>query len=309
MTTLEVRRGIPVTLTVEWRLYAGGPFDPVTGTTIAITPVAGGTPALAETSTGVLSPGTGLNAYVWTPAADLTVGTYLIEWSALDEDLQAVGATELITVTDVTTCPLGGPYATLAQLKARMGIADSNTARDTDLTQRLLSASRDINSWTHRQFGRSEVATTRRFPVTRTGVDLDDFWTEDELAIVPYLGQTAGTAWDVATLALEPADGVVNQVPGWPYNRISMEWGSHPLWAAASWAGYTAYVTAKWGWAAIPENVVTACLMLAVADDKAKDAPFGVAGFGDFAVRIRQNPMVEEKLKDYVIDGGLMVAS
>ena len=204
--------------------------------------------------------------------------------------------------------PLGGPYATLSQLKTQMGIPDTNTARDAELARRLRSASVDINNWCHRQFGRAEVATTREFSVGATGVDTDDFWTTDDLAIVPYLANVAGTAWDVATVSLEPRNGVVNQVPGWPYHRISMTWGDHPLWRAASWYGYVIRVTAKWGWAEVPENVVTSCLMLALADDKAKDAPFGVAGFGDYAVRIRQNPMVEEKLAPYVLDR-LQVAS
>jgi hypothetical protein len=141
-------------------------------------------------------------------------------------------------------------------------------------------------------------------------VDTHDFWTDEDLAITPYLGTSPGTAWDVSTLELSPLDGIVNQVPGWPYNRIELAGlGSHPLWASSSWGGYTLWIAAKWGWAAVPSNVVTSCLMLAVADDKAKDAPFGVAGFGDFAVRIRANPMVEEKLKDYVLDGNLQVAS
>lgn len=206
--------------------------------------------------------------------------------------------------------PLGGPYATRAALKARMGIPDSNTSRDDDLDQRLRSASSDINSWTHRQFGRVEVATARTFSIGPSGVDTHDFWTTTDLAIVPYLGTTAGTPWDVATLAFEPTDGIVNQVPGWPYRRIAMAGiGSHPLWMASNWRGYTVRVTAKWGWENVPEPVITSCLMLAVADDKAKDAPFGVAGFGDFAIRIRANPMVEQKLKDYVLDENLLVAS
>lgn len=202
----------------------------------------------------------------------------------------------------MSTSALGGPYATLAMLKARMGIADSNTARDTDLSQRLVSASTDINAWCHRQFGQTDTATARRFRPGRTGVDTHDFWSTTGLVITPYLAGVAGTPWDVSSVELEPADGIVNEVPGWPYRRICYPLGDHPIVQAMSWTGYSIQVTAKWGWAAIPENVVTSCLMLAVADDKAKDAPFGVAGFGDYAVRIRQNPMVEEKLKDYVID-------
>jgi hypothetical protein len=221
------------------------------------------------------------------------------------------------TVTDVThgsftvaapadTVPLGGPYATLPQLKAQMGIPDSNTTQDATLSRRLISASSDINAWTHRQFGRAEVATARQFRGGPSGVDTHDFWTLDDLAVSSLSG---GAAWDVSGLSVLPLDGIVNQVPGWPYNRIETAYVSHPLYQASQWAGYNVQVTAKWGWPAVPANVVTSCLMLAVADDKAKDAPFGVAGFGDYAVRIRANPMVEEKLRDYVIDSGLQVGS
>jgi hypothetical protein len=207
------------------------------------------------------------------------------------------------------TIPLGGPYATLAQLKAQMGIPDSNTARDAELSRRLISAASDINAWCHRQFGRAEVATLRYFNVGPSGVDIHDFWSTDDLVITPYLADVAGTPWDVSSLSILPLDGIVNQVPGWPYNRIEMTYVDHPLYRAAAWNGYRIGMVAKWGWAACPANVTTANLMLAVADDKAKDAPFGVAGFGDYVVRIRQNPMVEEKLKDYVINSGLQVAS
>lgn len=202
----------------------------------------------------------------------------------------------------MTAVALGGPYVTLAQLKAWLGISDSNTAQDGNLSSRILSASADISSWCHRQFGRSEVATERTFRVGRTGVDVHDFWTAEGLAVVPYLGTTAGSAWDVSALALEPRDGIVNETPGWPYRRISTSYGDHPLNMAFFYSASTVKVTAKWGWENVPENVVTACLMLASSDAKAKDAPFGVAGFGDYAIRVRSNPMVEEKLRDYVIN-------
>jgi hypothetical protein len=298
----NVQQGSNATLTAEWRQYAGGPAAAVTGVTITITPVAGGAAVIGPTATGVTTPATGFNAYVWAVPGGQAVGDYLVTWTATDVASEVVTANEVITVTTAGTAGLGGPYATRAMLKARMGIPDSNTSRDTELDRRLLSASTDINAWTHRQFGRAEVATTRRFRAGRSGVDTHDFWTDEDLAITPYSGGVAGTAWDVSSIELEPMDGIVNETPGWPYRRISYPFGDHPLIRAMSWSGYSIYVTAKWGWAAIPENVVTSCLMLAVADDKAKDAPFGVAGFGDYAVRIRQNPMVEEKLRDYVID-------
>jgi hypothetical protein len=198
---------------------------------------------------------------------------------------------------------IGEAYATLAQLKAWLGIPDSKTDRDAELTRRLTSSSQDINRWCHRQFGRQEVASTRTFTPGRTGIDTHDFWTAQDLAVVPYLSATAGTAWDVSTLVLEPLDGIVDQIPGWPYNRICVGVGGHPLTMNMFYSASTVKVTARWGWEAVPDNVNTACLILASADNKAKDTPFGVAGFGDYAVRIRSNPMAQEKLDPYVYKG------
>ena len=57
----------------------------------------------------------------------------------------------------------------------------------------------------------------------------------------------------------------------------------------------------------------TGRIRMASADNKASDTPFGVAGFGDYAVRIRSNPMAQEKLDPYVYKGtaasSLMVAA
>lgn len=203
----------------------------------------------------------------------------------------------------MTTTAIGGPYTTLAELKSWLGIPDAKTDKDAELTRRIMSSSNDINRWCHRQFGRAEVAGERTFRASRTGIDVHDFWTAEGLAIVPYLGQTVGTAWDVSMLSLEPLDGIVDQVPGWPYTRICGGSNGHPLLTNLWYGASTVKVTAKWGWAAVPENVATACLILAAADNKAKDTPFGVAGFGDYAVRIRSNPIAQEKLDPYVYQG------
>ena len=292
----DVNRGASNTLTVEWRLYAGGPFSAVTGVTITATPLAGGAPVLGPTSTGVTNPATGINVYVWTPAADLPVGSYMVEWSGTDPDSETVGAAEIVTV--LAGGALGGPYADRATLKSRMGIPDSNTTQDDDLDSALSSAADTINRWCGRQFGRAEAASARSYAAGTTGVDVDDFWTLDNLSI-------GGSAYDVATstYAIEPVDGVVDGVPGWPYRRIS-GWTS---WAGLSggWGIFgtttgTVIVTAQWGWAAVPASVRESNLLLAADDMKAKDAPFGVANFGDYVSRVRANPRVAEKLDPYI---------
>ncbi len=298
----QYRAGQAVPLVAQWLQYPGGPPAPVTDVKIQINAIPSGTVVLAMTATGVTAPATGINAYSWASGAGLAAGSYLATWTATDADLDTINATEVIDLISALVVPLGGPYATRAALKARMGIPDATTSRDAELDARLMSAAVDINRWTHRQFGRAEVATERQFWVTSGAIETHDFWSTEDLAVTPYLANVAQGPWDIGAVSLEPLDGIVDEVPGWPWRKIVGAYGDHPLWRAANWAGYKARVTAKWGWATVPENVTTANLMLAVMGDKAKDAPFGVAGFGDYAVRVRSNPMVEEMLKPYVID-------
>jgi hypothetical protein len=293
MTTAYL--GADITLTAEWRQYAGGPMVDVDNVQITITPLAGGAAAIGPTATGVTNPATGVNAYVWTVSSLLAADQYLVSWSGQDPQLDTVTATEVVTVLD--SVAIGAPYASLAKLKARLGIADSNTAKDSELTDRLDSATLDIIRYCGRQFGRDEVASERDFCPGSTGVDVDDFWTTEDLAIVPYLGVTSGTAWTVDGLTLEPLNGIVDGVPGWPYRRVVYGWSMSAAYAVAR-----VRVTARWGWANVPKNVETACLLIAAMDNKAGDAPFGVAAFGDYAVRIKSNPMAMEKLAPYVKD-------
>lgn len=288
-------QGESATLTVEWRAYSGGPLVDVDDVEITIINASTAAVALATTGVGITNPTTGVNAYVWSISASLAPGDYIVSWSGTDAELDTVSAVEVVTV--LASVAVAGSYASLALLKARLGIADSNTAKDAELTDRLESASRDIDRWCGRQFGRNEEASERIYYPSPTGVDVDDFWTSDDLAVVPYLGTTAGTPWTVSGLELEPLSGVVDGLPGWPYRRLAY---GYAMGATYYYTATTVRVTARWGWAEVPKNVETACLLLAAMDNKAGDAPFGVAAFGDYAVRIRSNPMAMEKLAPYV---------
>lgn len=192
--------------------------------------------------------------------------------------------------------PLGGPYADLARVKSKMQIPDSDITRDEEISDSILSASDAINRWCGRQFGKTDTATERVYESSMSGVDVDDFWTLDGLLI-------AGAAYDPTAYAYEPLprDGIRDGVPGWPYERLGHPFAQHPIMWAAYGFGRTA-VTARWGWDAVPAGVQQACLMLTADDFKSGDAPFGVAGFGDYVVRIRANPKVQEKLAPYQRD-------
>lgn len=200
------------------------------------------------------------------------------------------------------TTPLGGPYATRDQLKRRQGIPDTNTYVDSDLDDALSAASVQVNRYCGRQFGQAASATDRTFEIGKTGIQTDDFFTTTGLVI-------DGTAWaSITAYDLYPSDGVLDGVPGWPYlrlrNRRQANGWAWP-WILANQGGRIV-VTAQWGWAAVPADIVSATLMLAAEELKLKDTPFGVAGFGDFAIRVRSNPKIAERLDPYRVRVGLV---
>lgn len=196
---------------------------------------------------------------------------------------------------------LGDSYATLAELKTRLDIAD--TTDDDRLTASLASASREIEAWCGRQFNDAGAASARVFPATGcTLAVVDDFSTTTGL-IVATDGDDDGTyetTWASSDYELAPLNGVVAGLSGWPYWRIR---------AVGSWTFPTGHrravvqVTARWGWTAVPTPVKEACLMIAAETFKIGDAPFGVAGFGEFgAVRVRMNTRAQSLLAPYQRD-------
>lgn len=194
---------------------------------------------------------------------------------------------------------LGDSYASLPELKDRLGITD--TVDDDRAKDALASASREIESACGRQFNQTTSATARIFyPHDSSWATVDDFHTLTGLVIATDQGDdgTYETTWVAADYQLEPLNGVVGGEQGWPYFKIR---AMTSRWFPTGSQRAPLQVTAQWGWAAVPAPVRQACLILAAETLKLKDAPFGVAGFGEFgAVRVRDNPMVAKKLAPYV---------
>ena len=170
---------------------------------------------------------------------------------------------------------------------------------DALLDSALAAASRSIDDCCDRRFYADTTATPRVYrPDNRWKTCVDDFWTTDSLVIKTDTGDT-GTydlTWTSVDYQLLPYNGVVAGTSGWPYTTIRTRrtlwfpWGTGPV----------VQVTAKWGWAAVPQPIREACLLLAAELFRLKDAPFGVAAYGDFGpIRVRDNPKVCALLKPY----------
>lgn len=167
-------------------------------------------------------------------------------------------------------------YATVAELKAMLGIPTATTTYDAELATVLGAASRAIDHSADRQFGVLAAAAPRVYTVRRfTGgprVIIDDLMTTTNLVVkadddangtyertlaatdyhlYPWNAAADGEPWTI----LFPAQGV-----SLPTCERGVE------------------VTAVWGWTAVPDVVTRACLTQAGRFFKRRDAPFGVAG-------------------------------
>ena len=198
---------------------------------------------------------------------------------------------------------LGDSYATLADLRTRVGITDAtNTSHDSSLTAALAAASRGIEKVCHRQFNDATSTSAREYePCSDWWLDVDDFSTTTGL-VVKF--DSAGDGTFATTLASTtykayPLNGVVDAETGWPFWRLKA--------VNYCWPRYyqlpPIQVTARWGWAAVPTPVKEGCLILAEEIYKLRDSPFGVGGYGQFGiVRARENPMVWARVGPYARD-------
>jgi hypothetical protein len=92
-------------------------------------------------------------------------------------------------------------------------------------------------------------------------------------------------------------NGIVDGESGWPYNRIITRASGSKLFILGAAA---VQVTAQWGWTAVPSGVKQATELAAAEIFRLKDAPFGVAGFGEAGlIRIRENPKLAMLLGPY----------
>jgi len=201
-------------------------------------------------------------------------------------------------------------YATTIDLRKTLGIED--TLDDELLTLAVTSASRWIDRECARRFYRDalvdtgdvdvdlddlDVTLARTYqPSGTTDLEVDDF--DPSTPIVVELDVDGdGTFASALTLNADYFALPLNRETGWPCTALRRIGAGWPVTVNGR---PTVRVAARWGWPAVPDAVKQACLIRAMDIFKQKDAPFGVAGFGDFgAVRVRANAEVDDLLFPY----------
>lgn len=257
-------------------------------------------PVASATGTGAAADGN------VTPQAEAATGT----GAGADGNVipQAVAATGTGSAGDgvATIGEVEGMYASVAKLKAQLGIPADDTTRDSMLQDVLLAVSTQINLATDRPRGFSlatGIPTTRTFragdgTVTSDAdgsvLAVDDIGSTSGL-VVQY-GTTSGGWTTVAAADVELAPvGAIDD--GWPATGLLLFGRSWP-----SGYGTRIRVTADWGWpAGAIATIDQAALIQGARVFKRKDSPEGVLGSAEWgSVRVsRVDPDVEAMLQPF----------
>jgi hypothetical protein len=244
----------------------------------------------------VTSPNGVVNSYTWAGATLTRTGA-----GAFTKDVACDEAGEWVavwtgtgTASDVTEvrwtvfATNAKLYCSVEVLKSRLGLAATDTADDLELRAAVEAASRWVDDYTGRFFWR---ATGTR---TYTPDDLYRLVVDDVVSVTTVKtgagDGTFTTTWAATDFQLRPVNAAAR---GRPYTEVIVASGSHtfPIPSSLTAQRDLVQVVGVFGWPAVPAPVREATLIMAADYFKLKDAPFGVAGFGDYGVvRVRDNP-------------------
>lgn len=191
-------------------------------------------------------------------------------------------------------------YATVANLREHFG--DSGTLLTSALLERAINAaSRAIDRHCGRRFWQDPTVQTKVYrPDDPYEADVDDISTTTGLIVKT---DTAGdgtyaTTWASTDYQLEPLNADTEGTGYAWWTLAAIDRYQFPVHARRT----TLQVTAKFGWSAVPDEVVEACVLRAAALFKRKEAVFGVAGFNGFGeVRIgRNDPDIVDLLHRFI---------
>jgi len=186
-------------------------------------------------------------------------------------------------------------YCSLAEVKASARITDN--VDDAMLELAVESASRLVDSYTQRYFYNAGTATRLFAPQDSYVTEIDDLITLTTLQTSD--GDNFGTTWAAKDYQLEPLNGVVDGLTGYPATRIRAidDFLFNYLDGEA-----TVRIAGVWGWSAVPTAVKQATVIQSARIFKRNDSPLGIAGFGEMgAVRVgtQLDPDVKQLIEPY----------
>ncbi len=192
-------------------------------------------------------------------------------------------------------------YCTLAEVKAALRITDN--ADDTLLENEIEGASRRVDGFCGRFFYKTSATAINIYPyneyLLRFPNDLANSTVTIKIDTLAN-GTYTTTLTQGVDYILEPTNTVIQSRP---YLHARMVGGAtFPLEVTPSFP--TVQVSGFWGWNAVPDDVRTATVLLAIRGFARLNAALGVVGFADMAIQVRSvDPDVRDLLSPYVLYG------
>ena len=188
-------------------------------------------------------------------------------------------------------------YATLADVKAALRITD--TIDDSLLETAVESASRLVDGYAGRNFYSAGSAVRYFTPEDRIVCEIDDLISLTSLEVSADLDGVFDQTWASTDYQLEPLNGKVDGLTGWPATRIRAV-GAYIFGTNIGEASVK--VTGTWGWSAVPTAVKQATVIQASRIFKRLDSPLGVLSSPDLGyirVGTRLDPDVQQLVEPY----------
>lgn len=194
-------------------------------------------------------------------------------------------------------------YASVAEVKAALGVAPGDTIDDTAITLATDAASAMIDQACNRTFVLDAAATQRVYniPSGTKRVDIDDLTVLDDPAtlteVEPRIEVPAGqTAQTYRLLPLNPA-------PGHPFTAVVVA-DANGFPTGETFSTTAIRVRGRHGWPAVPPEVRQAGLIQAVRLVNRRHSPYGIAGSpeagSEMRLMSRLDPDVEALIRPYV---------
>ncbi|MGW1938957.1 head-tail connector protein [Streptomyces goshikiensis] len=195
---------------------------------------------------------------------------------------------------------MANEYADLGTLKRQLSLDDTDDSRDALLEQALTAASRSIDKATGRRFWLDGTVVQRVYrPQGRTVIEADG-----TVLLVDDIGSTSGLIVETGSAS---AWSTLSAWESLPDNALADGRPITGLLRSGGWGvGMSRVrVTARFGWPAVPDEIVQATLIQANRLFKRKDSPEGVTGSAEWGVvRLsRRDPDVWNLIEPYVLPG------
>ena len=225
-------------------------------------------------------------------------GVWSYEWIGTGTASDVIAGTW--TASPLTSNQL---YCTVEELKSRLAIPD--TSDDFEVTLAVQAACRSVDEICGRYFWRG-TDTRTYVPESIYEQQFDDIVSVTTFKVDFDGDGVYEQTWTQGTdFALTTSPGQYNPAAKgeqWPYTGVAVIGTGRFIpfvWPLSH--RDRIQITGVFGWPSVPLAVKQAALLLAADIFRRKDAPFGIAGFGELGVvRIQGNPMVTQLLKRYI---------